>query len=65
MQVNGRNELSWERKFDLDVWYVDHASVWPDCKILVLTALEALRMEGISQQGEATVARFTATAWRS
>ena len=59
MQVNGRNELSWGRKFALDVWYVDHASVWLDCRILMLTALKALRMEGISQQGEATAPRFT------
>jgi len=59
MQVNGRHELSWERRSDLDVWYVDHASVCLDCRIPALTARKALRMEGIYQQGEATAPRFT------
>jgi len=58
-QVNGRNELSWEQKFDLDVWYVDHASLWLDCRILLLTVLRTLTMQGISQRGEATASKFT------
>jgi len=58
-QVNGRNELSWEQKFDLDVWYVDHASLWLDCRILLLTVLRTLTMQGISQRGEATAPKFT------
>lgn len=58
-QVNGRNGLSWEEKFALDVWYVDHWSLWLDAKILLLTPLKVLRAEGISQQGQATMERFT------
>jgi lipopolysaccharide/colanic/teichoic acid biosynthesis glycosyltransferase len=49
-QVNGRNILSWEEKFALDVWYVDHWSVWLDIRILALTAWKVLRREGISPQ---------------
>ena len=59
MQVNGRNDLSWGRKSALDVWHVDDESVCVDCKIPALTALKALRIEGISQQWEATAPRFT------
>jgi lipopolysaccharide/colanic/teichoic acid biosynthesis glycosyltransferase len=58
-QVNGRNAISWERKFDLDVWYVDNASFWLDLKILWLTVWHVLRREGISGQGSATAERFT------
>jgi sugar transferase EpsL len=58
-QVNGRNAISWERKFDLDVWYVENASFWLDLKILGLTAWHVLRREGISGQGSATAERFT------
>lgn len=60
-QVNGRNAISWERKFALDVWYVDHMSFWLDLRILALTALRVLRREGISQQGSATMSEFRGT----
>jgi sugar transferase EpsL len=57
-QINGRNALSWEDKFKLDVWYVDHLSLWLDLKILMLTAWKVLRREGISQDGHATMPEF-------
>lgn len=57
-QVNGRNALSWEEKFALDVWYVDHLSLWLDLKIIVLTVWKVLRREGISQDGFATMPEF-------
>ena len=58
-QVNGRNALGWEEKFALDVWYVDHRSLWLDLKILWLTVKKVLVRDGISAAGEATMARFT------
>ena len=58
-QVNGRNALSWEEKFKLDVWYVDHRSLWLDVKILWLTVRKVLVREGISADGEATMKKFT------
>jgi sugar transferase EpsL len=61
-QINGRNALSWEEKFALDVWYVDHASFWLDLKILALTMWKVLRREGISQDGHATMPEFLGTA---
>jgi sugar transferase EpsL len=60
-QVNGRNALSWEEKFELDVWYVDHWSLWLDVKILALTLREVLKREGISQAGHATMEEFMGT----
>ncbi|MBH1982959.1 MAG: sugar transferase [Burkholderiales bacterium] len=57
-QVNGRNAISWERKFELDIWYVDHQSFWLDMKILALTAKKVLIKEGISAQGVETMPRF-------
>jgi len=57
-QVNGRNDLSWEDKFRLDVWYVDHWSIRQDIRILVLTAWKVLRREGISQPGFVTAQEF-------
>jgi sugar transferase EpsL len=57
-QVNGRNLLTWEDKFRLDVWYVDHWSLWLDVKILALTLVKALQREGISQPGHATSEEF-------
>jgi lipopolysaccharide/colanic/teichoic acid biosynthesis glycosyltransferase len=57
-QVNGRNALSWEEKFRLDVWYVDNRSFWLDLKILWLTAVKVFRREGISQAGHATAEFF-------
>ena len=58
-QVNGRNALGWDEKFKLDVWYVDHRSLWLDIKILWLTVKKVLVREGISAAGEATMPRFT------
>lgn len=58
-QVNGRNAISWEDKFSLDVWYVDHQSLWLDLKILWMTVRKVLMRDGISAQGEATMSRFT------
>lgn len=58
-QVNGRNALSWDDKFKLDVWYVDHRSIWLDIKILWLTVKKVLVREGISAAGEATMSKFT------
>lgn len=57
-QINGRNNVSWEDKFALDVWYVDHWSLWLDLKILLLTPLKVLRREGITQPGNATAMEF-------
>jgi lipopolysaccharide/colanic/teichoic acid biosynthesis glycosyltransferase len=57
-QVNGRNALSWEQKFALDVWYVDNRSFWLDLRILALTAVKVFRREGVSAQGEATMPKF-------
>jgi lipopolysaccharide/colanic/teichoic acid biosynthesis glycosyltransferase len=57
-QINGRNALSWEEKFRLDVWYVDHWSFWLDLKILALTIIKVLRREGISSEGYATAPEF-------
>jgi lipopolysaccharide/colanic/teichoic acid biosynthesis glycosyltransferase len=57
-QVNGRNAISWERKFELDVWYVDHCSLWLDLRILALTFLKVFQREGISADGHATMPDF-------
>jgi len=61
-QVNGRNAISWEERFALDVWYVDHRSFFLDLHILLLTALRVLRPQGISQPGAATMSKFKGTA---
>lgn len=57
-QVNGRNAISWESKFALDVWYVDHASFFLDFRILWMTCLRVIRRSGISSQGHATMPQF-------
>ena len=57
-QVNGRNALSWEEKFEMDVWYVDNRSFWLDLKILLLTVKKVVVREGINAAGEATMPRF-------
>jgi lipopolysaccharide/colanic/teichoic acid biosynthesis glycosyltransferase len=57
-QVNGRNAISWEDKFNLDVWYVDHRSLWLDLKIIGMTVVKVVRREGISGAGEATMREF-------
>jgi len=57
-QVNGRNAISWQRKFELDVWYVNNQSFWVDIKILFLTVFKVLKPEGISANGSATMEKF-------
>lgn len=57
-QVNGRNAISWAKKFELDVWYVDHCSFWLDLKIIFLTIKKVFIREGISQEGQATIEPF-------
>lgn len=57
-QINGRNALTWEEKFGLDVWYVDHWSLWLDASILWITVRKVISCEGISQQGHATMPEF-------
>jgi lipopolysaccharide/colanic/teichoic acid biosynthesis glycosyltransferase len=56
--VNGRNAISWDEKFKLDVWYVDNQSFWLDIKILFTTVFKVFKRDGISQEGEATMTRF-------
>lgn len=57
-QINGRNTLSWEEKFKLDVWYVDNWSLWLDLKILFLTVIKVIQREGISHPNYATMTEF-------
>ena len=58
-QVNGRNTLSWDERFRLDVWYVDHRSFLLDLRILLLTVLRVFQARGVAQPGHATMPRFT------
>jgi lipopolysaccharide/colanic/teichoic acid biosynthesis glycosyltransferase len=60
-QVNGRNAISWEEKFKLDVWYVENQSLWLDIKIICLTVKKVFMKEGISGDGEVTMSKFTGT----
>ena len=60
-QVNGRNSLSWEDKFKLDTWYVEHQSLWLDMKILLKTVKKVIIKDGIRAEGEATMTKFTGT----
>ena len=57
-QVNGRNSISWEKKFEYDVWYVDNVSFLLDIKILIMTVLKVVKSEGINEQGQATSNEF-------
>ncbi len=57
-QINGRNAISWQKKFELDVWYVDHWTFWLDLKIIFITIWKAISGEGISQPGRATMDEF-------
>lgn len=57
-QINGRNAISWTKKFEYDVWYVDHCSFWLDLKIVFLTIKKVFIREGISQEGQATMEAF-------
>lgn len=58
-QVNGRNTLTWEEKFALDVWYVNHQSLWLDLKIIILTFVKVIKSDGVNQSNEVIVQRFT------
>ena len=60
-QVNGRNAISWEEKFALDVWYVDNHTFWLDVKIILMTVWKTIKRENISQEGEATMSKFEGT----
>jgi lipopolysaccharide/colanic/teichoic acid biosynthesis glycosyltransferase len=60
-QVNGRNAISWEEKFKLDVWYVDNRSFWLDVKVICLTLKKVIVRDGVSADGEATMSKFTGT----
>lgn len=57
-QINGRNAITWTQKFELDIWYVEHQSVWFDLKILLLTVKKVILREGISAAGDATMPEF-------
>lgn len=57
-QCHGRNAISWTKKFELDVWYVDHCSLWLDLKIIFMTVRKVFIREGISQEGQATMEAF-------
>lgn len=57
-QVNGRNAIGWDDRFELDVWYVENQSFWLDLKILFMTVWKVLRRHGISQEGQATMEKF-------
>lgn len=61
-QINGRNAISWEDKFKLDIWYVDNQSLWLDIKILFLTIKKVLVRDGISGEGEVTMSKFTGSS---
>ena len=60
-QVNGRNALSWEEKFELDVWYVDNHTFWLDIKIILMTIVKIVKRENINQAGQATIRPFEGT----
>jgi lipopolysaccharide/colanic/teichoic acid biosynthesis glycosyltransferase len=57
-QINGRNALSWEEKFQLDIWYIDHWNLWLDFKILALTVIKVLKREGITQTNHVNMSEF-------
>ena len=61
-QINGRNALSWDARFKLDVWYVDHHNLWLDLKILWLTVWQVLRRKNIAAEGHATMPKFKGSA---
>ncbi|MCS5489102.1 sugar transferase [Algoriphagus sp. CAU 1643] len=60
-QINGRNTISWEEKFELDVWYVNNLSLWLDLKILFITFFNVIRGKGVSQQGHVSMGKFQGT----
>jgi lipopolysaccharide/colanic/teichoic acid biosynthesis glycosyltransferase len=64
-QVNGRNSLSWEEKFDLDLWYVEHRTLWLDLRILLLTARKVFARHGVNAGEDVTMPRFTGSSRHS
>lgn len=58
-QVNGRNAISWKKRLEMDVWYIDHRSIWLDIKILFITIFKVFKRDGISQEGHATMSYFS------
>lgn len=60
-QINGRNSISWEEKFTLDVWYVENQSIWLDIKIFLMTIIKVFKREGINEPGKATMTEFIGT----
>jgi sugar transferase EpsL len=64
-QVNGRNDVSWEERLELDAWYVDHWSLWLDARILWMTVHKVVCGEGISQQGHSTMSEFMGSSTQS
>lgn len=58
-QVNGRNAIGWQQKFELDVWYVDHVNLLLDCKIVLSTLMKVVKSEGVSHQGHVSMTKFT------
>ena len=57
-QCHGRNAISWTKKFEYDVWYVDHLSLLTDLKVIYMTVLSVIKRDGISEEGQATVEEF-------
>jgi lipopolysaccharide/colanic/teichoic acid biosynthesis glycosyltransferase len=60
-QINGRNAISWEKKFEHDLWYVDNISLKTDCKILLITFIKVFKKEGISSEGYVSTSAFNGT----
>ena len=58
-QIKGRNTLSWEEKFKLDIWYISNSSFWVDLRIILLTFVKVLKRDGISPKGNVTMPKFT------
>jgi len=57
-QISGRNAISWEKKFELDVWYVDHGNLFLDIKIVLITIIQVFKREGINEEGETSASKF-------
>jgi sugar transferase EpsL len=64
-QVNGRNAITWERKFDFDLWYIDNQSLWVDLKIIFLTMWRIINRSGVSQPGQVTMEEFMGSQIKS
>ena len=61
-QINGRNSISWEEKFNLDIWYIDHWSLWLDLKIMLKTCLKIVKKEGVNETQNSTMTEFMGTS---